>query len=73
MSRLHALTCRARWFQILKAVMAMLATLGGLDLTGILPIFPPRVAAFLVTIPSAAAVIHHLLQSFLTALDTPEK
>lgn len=64
---------RTRWFQLLKALLAMLATLGGLDLTGITAIFPPKVAVWMATVPSAAAILYHLLKSFLDALDTPEK
>lgn len=46
---------------ILAALAVLAATSAGLDLTGIVSVLPPDVARVLVVIPSAAAVMVHLI------------
>lgn len=53
----------------LAVVAALAATLAGLDLTGIIAVMPPEVAKVLVVVPSAAAVVVHLVGAFNRALD----
>jgi hypothetical protein len=48
---------------ILAALAALAATVAGLDLTGITSLLPPDAARALVIIPSAAAVIAHLVSA----------
>lgn len=52
----------------LKAVLAVLAalaaTLAGLDVSGFIALMPPDVAKVLVIVPSAAAVVVHLIEGF---------
>lgn len=54
---------------ILAAIAALAATVAGLDLTGIVSVLPPDAARALVVIPSAAAVVVHLIAAITLQLE----
>lgn len=48
---------------ILGAIAATAATIAGLDVGGLISVMPPDLAKWLVIIPSAAAVIVHVVEA----------
>lgn len=57
---------------VLAAVAALAATLAGLDLTGIIAVMPAEWAKVLVVVPSAAAVIAHVVQALRKAIEAED-
>jgi hypothetical protein len=49
---------------VLAVVAALAATLAGLDVSGFIALMPPDLAKVLVIVPSAAAVVVHLIEGF---------
>lgn len=54
---------------ICAALAAFFVTLAGLDVQGLVAIFPPEYRGWLIAIPTGAAVIVHVLEAFPKLLD----